>query len=244
LKRRSLLKRNGASLGVQVAIDSKEVHDPYTRLPRQTPKRLLCQPPFPHPLLDSPRRTPAIPPGLSSSRDQLDTLTNMGRECLCKMEDTASIYSVASAPVDLHDQILLSQPSSEALCNYQHTILPGVRSARTLVGVAKATNIIPPPPPTTQRASIEELPLETYRYRGSGLSATSPFQDPTGSSDVLGHQWYVPHPSESTAKGLLPEHLRLPAVGLVSPIPVAREGPRLHRRFCSRLPSPYSPPPL
>ena len=237
LKRRSLLKRHGAGLRAQVAIDSKEMHDPYTRLPRQSPKRPLDQLPFPEALLHSPRRTLAISPGLYPS---MNTPTKMNHGYLGKIGDTASIYSMESAPIDLHDQILLSQPFSRALCSYQTNVLPGVRSAGTSVSVAKATDLIPPLLPTTQCASIEEVASKTYRYQGSELSTTSPFQDPTGSSDALRHQWYAPILSKNTAEGLSPEHLRLPTVGLV---PMAREVPLLHRQFSLRLPSPHSPPP-
>ncbi|KAF8973155.1 hypothetical protein BDZ97DRAFT_1779741 [Flammula alnicola] len=175
-------------------------------------------------------------------RNQLVVPTRVSREASGDASDTASMYSTASAPIDLHDQILLSQPFSRAL-NNTYMSPPATVPPRSSKDTASMETVYPvhrsAPPPTIDSTQlfVDQLAPETYdktfplRWRGSVLldTPTRP-RASLQSGDLPRYQGTASYTAPDTFNGLRPLYLHLP---LISRSISAR-----------RLPSPYSPPPL
>jgi hypothetical protein len=203
------------------------------------------------------RRTPAKPPsGLSSAHAATLTVpTSVALGISYDSSDTASMYSTASAPIDLHDQILLGQPMSRPLAltaqpRASSPLAPPRtgRVARAIhkvhmdeLGSAYPTAAVP----TIPADCIDPLAPETYDKtvaRHSGAVPLFPVAEtPTRAhfSDSVRKQRTRKTPKDH---GTLPPHM-WPT--LDPPTPLAQRDTLLLYRKVPHpsLPSPYSPPP-
>ncbi|KAF8200710.1 hypothetical protein BJ912DRAFT_921338 [Pholiota molesta] len=196
------------------------------------------------------RRTPAKPPsGLSSAHAATLTVpTSVALGISYDSSDTASMYSTASAPIDLHDQILLGQPMS-GHWHSQPSPVPVLRSPRQerAESRARSTRLRLPNSGGAYIPAdcIDPLAPETYDKtvaRHSGAVPLFPVAEtPTRAhfSDSVRKQRTRKTPKDH---GTLPPHM-WPT--LDPPTPLAQRDTLLLYRKVPHpsLPSPYSPPP-
>lgn len=199
------------------------------------------------------RRAPGKPPrGLSSAHGATLTVPmSVARATSYDSSDTASMYSTASAPIDLHDQMLLGQPMSRPLAL---TAQPRASSPLALPRTGRAARAI-------HKVSRDELG-PAYPTAPCPVDYVDPLAPETYDKTVARHSGGVPvlsvaetptraHFSDSVRKQRTrktpKDHGRLPHMWptLDPPTPLAQRDTLLLYRKVSHpsLPSPYSPPP-